>query len=45
MSENQVNNLLGVSMEKIKEMVDVNNRHRRPHRHPGRHHGDPHFPG
>ena len=24
MSENQVNNLLGVSMEKIKEMVDVN---------------------
>ena len=24
MSENKVNNLLGVSMDKIKEMVDVN---------------------
>ena len=24
MSENQVNNLLGVTMEKIKQMVDVN---------------------
>ena len=45
MSDNQVNNLLGVTMDKIKQMVDVNTRHRRPGDHPGRHHGDSRLPG
>ena len=45
MSENQLNGFLGVTMDKIKEMVDVNTVIGGSHPHPGRHHRHPHLPG
>jgi hypothetical protein len=44
MSENKVNNLLGASMDKIKEMVDVNTVVGDPITDAGRHDGHPGFP-